>query len=274
MERLLFASDNIEAIDYVGDSDYLIVSFAPKNVVPDGSNFWLKEVAEQLSLNVLGIVPRTSSWYPAEDMAALAKAATARLASYSRVITIGQSMGGFAALKYGWLLRATHTMAFAPQISIDPDDVGGFDQRFTRNYNAELNQGMALTAGDMTDFTTVFYDPYDREDAEHVRRITALWPGVQTVRVPWTAHFAIWAFRGTEAMQGALEMCLADDIDGLRRAALARRRELPVRFKATLERVAQRNPALAEALLDTREDLLGPKFTPGVRAMVEQAKNG
>jgi hypothetical protein len=257
---VLFSSKNIEVLFHSGSSRFIVVAFAPKNTVPDGSFFWLKEVAEKASLNCIGIMPRTSSWYPEHDMTLAMPALKVILTKFESVLSIGQSMGGYGALKYSRALGVSAVMAFAPQISIDPVDVGSFDRRFIKNFTPELNAGMRLTPSDLVPQPIIFYDPYDKEDREHAEQIAEVSGSAALVRAPWTAHFPILAFKGTSLMVEAINLALAHDVIALRKSIIDRRRGMPIRIKTVIGAAVRRNPELGAALLQRRANLLPPKM--------------
>src|SRR3712207_6847911 len=112
-----------------GESDYLLLTFATKNENADGKSFWARSIAETGNINAIGFMPKGPNWYPAPDMRSAIAEISSYLARFNRIVVYGQSMGSYAALKYSKALGATHVLAFSPQYSIDPTDVGSVDRR-------------------------------------------------------------------------------------------------------------------------------------------------
>ncbi len=258
-DGVVHSSDNIEVLWRHGRSDYLVVSFGTKNEVANGEFYWLKAVAEKADISVIGFMPRTSSWYPQAEVQGAIQAIGDILRAYKKIIVIGTSMGGYAALKHSARLGATHVLSFAPQYSIDPADVSYFDKRFAVWFQSELHAGMAIREDDVQGTAYVFYDPIYGDDRENVRLIRQAAPAVVEVPLPFTTHFPIMLFRGTQPMVDLFEMCLAGDSHGLATTARRVRRSAAVRIMTVCKAYAKRNPEGAKALFDRRLE----QFKPG-----------
>ncbi len=249
---LVYRTDLIEVLRRAGATDYLVISFATKNEVANGSSYWLKSVADKAGLSMIGFMPRGPNWYPQKDVVAAIEVLRGELAAFKKIIVIGTSMGGYAALKYSARLGASHVLSFAPQFSIDPKDVGDFDKRFLSSFKEHLNADMAIAPSDVGGDAYVFYDPYYTEDTENVRRICRNVPGITAIGLPRTIHFPITLFRGTQAVTDLIDMCLAGDDDGILTIARRRRRTANVRIATTCSTYARKNPERAKALFDKR----------------------
>ena len=251
-DGVVYSSDNIEALWRQGRSDYLVVSFGTKNEVANGEFYWLKAVAERADLSVIGFMPRTSSWYPQAEVADAVHAIGAILRAYKKIIVVGTSMGGYAALKHSARLGATHVLSFAPQYSIDPMDVGYFDKRFAVWFQPDLHADMAIREADVLGTAYIFYDPVYGEDRENVRLIRQAAPGIVEVQLPFTTHFPIMLFRGTQPMVDLFDMCLAGDSHRVAMTARRVRRSATVRAVTVCTAYARRNPERAKAIFDQR----------------------
>jgi hypothetical protein len=129
-------------------------------------------------------MPKGPNWYPARDMRSAIAEISPYLARFTGSLYTGSRWALYAALKYSKALGATHVLAFSPQYSIDPTDVGSVDRRFLSSFRSELHQGMAIKAGDVQGDVYIFYDPYDVEDRFHVSLIRQAAPSVREIRVP------------------------------------------------------------------------------------------
>lgn len=265
-----FESKHLEVILHQGTSDFLLVTFATKNEVADGRTFWAQEIARRCNITTIGVMPKGPNWYPAADMARAIAAIATRLSPYSRIVVYGQSMGAYAAIKYSRALGATHVLAFSPQCSIDPADVGAFDRRFSSSFQKDLHRGMAIQPDDVGGDVYVFYDPYDREDGLNVEQIVRTAPTVREIRVPWTAHFPIVLFRGTQAATGLIQACLDDDEPAIRRAAAERRRAASVRVATACTAYARRNVRTARRLYERRSVFFPQKDIAGFYSKLGQ----
>jgi pimeloyl-ACP methyl ester carboxylesterase len=102
------------------DSDRLVIAFTAHRM---GPRFGFYAIAKTLGANVLFVRDARDCWYntgvdglgsTVEEIAAsLAK--VAEEVGAKRVVTLGSSMGGYAAILFGCLLNAERCVAFAPQ---------------------------------------------------------------------------------------------------------------------------------------------------------------
>jgi pimeloyl-ACP methyl ester carboxylesterase len=63
-----------------------------------------------------------------------------------RLVTIGNSSGGYAALAFGALLGADTALAFAPQTTLDPDEMAAMGDRRWEEHLRGLREGGKLDA--------------------------------------------------------------------------------------------------------------------------------
>jgi hypothetical protein len=115
--------------------------------------------------------------------------------NYDRVITMGGSMGGFAAIMFGRLLDADLALPFAPQTCIysEPGKIVG-DERFKPRFERIEAMGMPLLYADLRDISyssrlkTIAYVPEDDSyDIAHIGRLEGQ-PDVNVVLIPRVGH--------------------------------------------------------------------------------------
>lgn len=185
---LLIDTGRVAALYQKGEGETLLVSFAPRQERP---SIWGQGFLSRFGVSLLGLADYHASWFPERDMAQVLPALEAVLASHRRVVLYGFSMGAYGALKYGARLRADVTLAFSPQFSIEPGQVGHFDHRRSRLFfRPELHDGMRVTPGDMAGQVLLFLDPLFREDARHAALIGEAGP-VARVPTPFSRHDSI-----------------------------------------------------------------------------------
>lgn len=173
-----------------GRADLLVVGFHPlsHHAAPDAP-FWGQRLAEKYGLSWLAIESDGVGWFPQVEMLAVVEEARVLIANYPTRLFYGYSMGAYAALKYSRQLGADTVLALAPQVSIDPAQVGDFDQRYVAHFSSELHAGMQLTASDLGGRCYWVYDPRHAVDAEHLRRLCS--DAVRPVAVPHIGHYPI-----------------------------------------------------------------------------------
>jgi hypothetical protein len=93
-------------------------------------------VCERVGARALHVRDPLQRWYmradAADPYASLLEYLRREIAMLrpTRLVTIGASMGGYAAIRAGLALRADAILAFAPQVSLDPSDRAGLPAMF------------------------------------------------------------------------------------------------------------------------------------------------
>lgn len=136
MSQLIASAGPINAFLSEGRSDYILVTFndAADALKTDGQTFWAKPLVEKNGITTIGVVTTAKNWYAPEAMEAVAAKLKPILARYKTVLCYGNSMGGYAAIRFSRLFDATHVLAIVPQAGIDPAVVAGFDRRYTTHF--------------------------------------------------------------------------------------------------------------------------------------------
>lgn len=251
---IIHESDEIEVHYAAADSDTIVVFFASKNEVADGRHFWGEAPARKAGFAAIGVMPKSPNWYPANDFAGAIDTIRSLTCRYTHVITYGQSMGGYAALKYARSVGAETTLAFAPQWSIDPDDLGNRDLRFQRHFRTDRHAGMAITRADIAENSYVIHDPHYLEDKINLRCITSLGAPIHTVSIPFTGHFPIQLYASTPIFVALIDACRRRDPAEVRALGMTARRRAPGRVAGIATAALARRPRLAAAILDRHPD--------------------
>ncbi|TCZ57257.1 tetratricopeptide repeat protein [Roseicella aquatilis] len=216
---IIYEDEALQVVRQPGASPFTLITFADLTPRPNGRWFWGGGIAARLGLDAIGVVAKAENWYPVASVERAAEAV--RAAAQPVRVGYGYSMGAHAVLKHGRRLALTHALAVAPQDSIDPAVVPE-DRRFHRFFRPALHAGMEIGAADVAPWTAVVADPWDVEDAPHLRRLVAL-PAVVPVPTPFLGHYAIWLLASTPAIEAALQRVLARDAAGLQAVLRARR---------------------------------------------------
>jgi len=156
----------------------------------------------------------SQAWYQlgidgvAPDVVGLAHWLRARRRGYLRTVVVGNSMGGYAALLFGWLAEFDITMAFSPQTTIAPSDriVLG-DRRWQpliERVHAQSSDGRYYDVREVLpslggvegveQASLLFFGANDREDAAHAMRLAGE-PGCHLFAVNDSHHQAVKALR-------------------------------------------------------------------------------
>jgi hypothetical protein len=166
--KLIASSPGIDVFFLDGASRYTLLTFAPLGLLSNGHRFWAETPARKLKLRTIGFIAKRQNWYPEHEMLALFKEIESLVGSSLPKILYGNSMGGYAALKYSKLFGAHTTIALGPQFSINPADVTTHDYRYAKFFDPAMHSDMAVKAGDLAGKIFVMADPKATEDAFHV----------------------------------------------------------------------------------------------------------
>jgi tetratricopeptide (TPR) repeat protein len=232
---ILHRCDQVEVLFHQGNSEHLLITFGTMHDRADGVSFWAKPVAEKGNVPTIGFMATHPNWFPRMSMEAAIRTVEPILAKYERVLLYGQSMGAYAALKYGRRLRATHVIAFSPQYTINPAEMRVDDARYRGSFQPRLHEGMAITDAESSGHIFVVHDPYYPEDKANVEAIGRAIPRARVIRVPWTQHFPIKLQRGTARALSILDAVLDCDGDRVERLAGDGRRGSAIRLSTVCE---------------------------------------
>ncbi len=213
----------------------------------------------------VGIMARGPNWFPANDMAKAVEIIRNKTDRWPVRVGYGSSMGGYGCLKYMNLLGLTHSIAFAPQYSINPTDVGAFDGRFHRHFVPSLHSTNRIETGDVTGDAYLFFDPLYNIDRIHADHLAALSTSVQKIKVFLSWHYTIEMFSGSEKFSQIADSCIDGDTTRLQFLANSFRRDRRLRVRAAAGMIASRKPKLARAMYTRYSEL----FSNGERALFE-----
>ena len=199
-------------------SDVLAVTFDNLSSIGeyDPPQPWLRWRVEKAGVSLLGIMATRKDWYRNPDTAALITALreAGLFSRFRRVVFIGASMGGFAALAYLPLVPGAAALAFSPQSTL-ARNLARFDRRYryaARKWDWSSPDHLdAAEAGCSGAEVTLVYDPYVTEDRAHALRIAG--PGVRHLPVPLTGHRAIRMIKEIGGLQDLIEGVLSGTLD-------------------------------------------------------------
>ena len=190
-KQIIFEDEQIRVIFLKGNSKELIFSFGDLITRAKGLTINAEKSLAKYEYNVIGVMPKIKSWFPAASMQAVMSAVQPILDQFETVVGYGGSMGGYAAIKYSKLLKMNRVIAFVPQYSIDPQEIE--DRRYTEFFDESLHQDMHITTQDVCAGSEyiVVYDPYYANDREHYLKIKHILPQLHTLHLPFTGHEAL-----------------------------------------------------------------------------------
>lgn len=198
-------------------ADTLLVTFAGLGVGRSPPTFiFRKFLSPYAGVDKLFIRDVSMSWYLrglpgiSADVPATARELEARTRGYRKVVFLGCSSGGMAAILYGQLLRVSKVLAFAPQTTLGASKVSEYgDERWELRL-ADLRRDAGLAA--YLDLATLnplgipvdlYYPGASRLDCAHAERITGA--AVARFPQPGTGHLVALQMRDNGTLRAVIE---------------------------------------------------------------------
>jgi tetratricopeptide (TPR) repeat protein/ADP-heptose:LPS heptosyltransferase/glycosyltransferase involved in cell wall biosynthesis len=256
---VVFDDADLRVVFRPAASSSLLITFSNMLFRPNGDDFWARTMCEKAGLSALGFVAKSPNWFPLSAMLAASEALTPYLAAYTDRVAYGNSMGAYGALKYSGLLGASTIVAFCPQYSIDPAQVGHFDKRFIGHFRPDVHEGMEIRPENISGRPFLFYDPFEKPDLAHIERIAQACSEPRLLPAAMTGHNTIGLFAGTKIGSDMLRACIEDRPRDLAKAILVARRNHPMRTRYNAEAAVSRHPAWAQRILHRYSDRLRPE---------------
>lgn len=176
---------------------------------------------QEAGIDSIHFINRNNDWYQYDKLVEALDIVVAETARYTRVVTYGSSMGGYAALRFGGYLRADCGIAMSPQFSINPKVVP-FENRWTRDAaRLEFSVEERLSPHFVRK-GYVFYDPYD-PDRLHVDLFREHME-VVSVAIPWAGHPVTGYLAQTHLLSGSVLEIINETFDATKVSIQARQR--------------------------------------------------
>lgn len=147
--------------------------------------------------SVIGVKPKAIDWYRGAAIHEWFRSPALAdfIAGFHRVIFMGASMGGYAAITFSAVVPGSLVIAFNPQSSLHPR-IAGWDGRFPLGVGQDWTGDFADAAQSvpLTKCIYIIYDPFDRLDLQHVKRLEH--PHIIHLKTPFLGHStAMWLNR-------------------------------------------------------------------------------
>lgn len=254
-----------------GAPGLLWVPFAPLNLFADGKTFWGERVAVNGNLSALAVMPKKPHWYPPASLSEALKDIRHIIGQYDEVVTFGASMGAYGALKNSKVIGATTAIAFAPQATINPDEIEDHLNPHKKYFRHDIHAEMRIAAADVIDKAFVIYDNFEPVDLRNANLITERIPSIHTVKVPMAGHELLRIYAGSERTKMVIEAAKQGDAARLASLGASFKRSSPVRARIVLQRYTKKNPALAEKLFEPIKEQVAAREAASFYAHLEKA---
>lgn len=112
---IIFQDEFLKVDFHRGNSDFLLITFSPVNVFPkNNDDFYAKNIIINNNINAISFTALKNHWYPYKIMEDVVNNIQYIISEFDKIIMYGVSMGGYAAVKYSKILRASHIITMSP----------------------------------------------------------------------------------------------------------------------------------------------------------------
>lgn len=258
---LIHSGRDMEFLFHSGDTDYLLVSFGEIAYLADGKNFWGKPMVERRRVNAIGVSARSPNWFPRADVEEFAARHRDLLDRFKgRIVTVGHSMGGYAAIKHSRLLGASTVVVTAPQYTIDRAAIPNDTRQPIPYFRPELHTGMHPKPDEMSGEIYIFCDLQHSGRPQFDAYASLRLPNIHIVNVPSVGHEVSRVFARDDGFLDLVGLCRAGDRAAINRFVRKHRKPLPLRTATVALRAAKRRPDLALRIYDLHKKRFGPIY--------------
>lgn len=235
-----------------GGSAKLVLCFEPGRDRMDGFQApACPRFAERLGIDAITVQAARRDWFLTEDGARLGAVLAEAVAGYGSVTVTGFSMGGYGALLYSGIARASRALLVSPQYCIDPAVAPWDPGRHGKFARIGLPMPRPEQRGNRALAGVLLYDPRIAADHAHAAHILAGFPRLRPIALPYAGHPASAVIGATAGIGQLAEMLVEDRLDAVAIRALHRAgRRGDDSYRLNLARaVAQRHAARALPVL-------------------------
>ncbi|MCQ8239647.1 hypothetical protein [Rhizosaccharibacter radicis] len=260
---IIFEGEELVVHHHRGRSQDLLVTFAPAYREDVAQEYYFcRSAVEQHSLNCIGINTKVRAYYATPEIEDAFRLVEQHAKGRRRIIVLGHSMGGWAALKFSRRLRADRVIVFAPTYSLDPDDLD-FESEIHRKILIRnvaqhkivprpQHKGMGIRPEDCAGSITVIFDPNDGIDDYNVNMLRKRLPPFDELPFPNMGHDLASGFDQSDIMMQIVAAAEDSDLSRLRRVLVDVQRGSGHFIQHAIERSAWKHPLLTYRALQAK----------------------
>jgi hypothetical protein len=242
---VVYDDDEIQVIWHPAPRDFVLITFGDLGSRANGEKFFADTPVKKTNMACIGVMPKSPNWFPRKSMLAAGPIINSLAANFPSRVLYGGSMGGYGAVKYSKLLRATDVISLCPQFSIASEECDPANNGWQKYYQPALMAGMGINSGDIAGNVNIFYDPYDRIDTYHFDMIKRQNSSVKGRPVPLIGHHVTVAFAGAINLTDLINATMKHDDNELARFVRNRRQYHRWRIERLIRNAFKRRPSAA-----------------------------
>lgn len=207
---------------------------------------WGSRKFRSMGVSHLCIKPRRLDWYTGKNLSEELESLQPFFERFGRVITYGESMGGFGALAFADLVKAKYCISISPQSTLDRGKVP-WDVRYPRgikeNFSGPYGDAIGNYSG--ANCAYILYDPHYEMDRRHAARLVS--QNSKMIKLPFLGHGCSIDLIPMGATNYILHAVLDDSFDDATFYKILRnRRDRPRYYKFIREGIVKKHPAMTQ----------------------------
>ncbi len=256
--------DTLVAHHNPGDTSFLLVTFI--GAFHEGeveSRYLMKEIVEIAGISCVGLTARVRHLYICPEIEEIAAQVRAMRQPGQKLIILGQSSGGFAAVKFANLFDADYAVALSPIFSMDEQDLGLTEDmqqereflqtaiRFHRAPREIIRPGMRPGPEDCSAPILFVYDSEVESDNYAMNRFIRLFPAAHYVRAKHFGHAVFDKLNEHRPWLSLLNLLATDHVGAAVQLLSRMTRNNDVAIAELLLRITRWRPAMLPVALRT-----------------------
>ena len=261
---IIFNGAELVAHHNPGETPFLLVTFMGAFHEGEAETLYLmKNVVEAEGIACVGVTARIRNLYISPEIEAIAAEVRTIRRPGQKVIVLGQSSGGYAAVKFANLFAADYVLTFSPIFSLDPDDLGlspGQEAelailrsaiRFHRVPTGIVRRLMRPGPEDCAAPVLLAYDIHSTQDSLAADRYGELFPDARFVRARNLGHAVFDRLNDGRLTLSLLDCLNNDDPEGAYCLLNRETRNSEAALSELMVRIARWRPAMVPVALRT-----------------------
>ena len=261
---IIFRGKSLVAHHNAADTSFLVVTFIGAFHENEAESVYLmKEVVERDHIACVGLTARQRNLYISDEIEEIAAKVKALRVPGQKLIMLGQSIGGYAAIKFANLFGADYSVAFSPTFSLDVSDLGLQESqqeerellekglRFHHVPREIIRPGMRPGPEDCAAPILFVYDVLNEVDNYAARCYEGLFPSARFVRARNIGHAVLNRVGSKPFLRDLSANLLRSNLDGAQAVLRRFTRSNELYVADLLLRIARWRPSMVNVALRT-----------------------
>ncbi|CAI3951874.1 Tetratricopeptide (TPR) repeat (TPR) (PDB:3AS4) [Commensalibacter communis] len=214
---IIFKGKDLILHHHKGKSDYIIISFRPGyefNTALD--DFFLLPVVKKYDINFLGINAFWNHYYLTSEMNKVIELCNRISKQFKKIIVMGLSLAGYAALKYSKALNADIVFAMSPRATLDKQvcPLSHMSEDAVTKLPYTTVKKSTIQASDIKGKVFLVFDPYvpkedlDKEHLGYLRKQIG-----ECVNIPtyFAGHMLITHLQGSVVFKSIIDALVSNN---------------------------------------------------------------